>query len=309
MSTDTQNNAPVSAEPVAWVRRHPDGALTAEFLEHAVIETVRKNSGAWVPLYRTPVPAQAKQTVHIVFSGESPNLTFVEVEDESGKSINAGQWVKRADGLYELIIEGMDCQTQQLVSGADGLPTESVLIDGAAYELPSAVAAELLRLHLEILEAEQARAALAQQDAALQAEVLGMVRMLEVNEWADHCGESDLGKRLEWAITALQNQLQNIPKNIPGSSQQDADKVDAEPDMFWDADNPEQCQDSIHNLLVEVQCDRTLRVGDIVEIQQAMSLPDISVRVTAVDGEDDDGDLEYEIVNEAAIDAARKEQA
>lgn len=43
-------------EPVAWVRRHPDGALTAEFLEDAVIEPVRKKSGAWVPLY-TKAPA------------------------------------------------------------------------------------------------------------------------------------------------------------------------------------------------------------------------------------------------------------
>ncbi len=56
-------------------------------------------------------------------------------------------------------------QAQQPVSGADGLPIERVLIDGTAYELPSAVAAELLRLHLEILGAEQGLAALAQQDA------------------------------------------------------------------------------------------------------------------------------------------------
>ncbi|UQN37276.1 hypothetical protein MTR80_06115 [Alcaligenes aquatilis] len=54
-------DAPVSAEPVAWVRRHPDGALTAEFLEHAVIEQVRKDSGAWVPLYTAPVAAQEKE--------------------------------------------------------------------------------------------------------------------------------------------------------------------------------------------------------------------------------------------------------
>ena len=98
-------------------------------------------------------------------------------------------------------------------------------------------------------------------------------------------------------------------ENCDAAQGADADKVDAEPDMFWNADNPEQCKDSIHNLLVEVQCDRTLRVGGIVEVQQAMSLPNISVRITAVDGEDDDGDLKYEIVNDAAIDAARKEQA
>lgn len=50
--------ATTAAEPVAWVRRHPDGALTAEFLEHAVIEPARKNSGSWVPLYRAAPPQQ-----------------------------------------------------------------------------------------------------------------------------------------------------------------------------------------------------------------------------------------------------------
>lgn len=56
--------APVLPAPqaaVAWVRRHPDGALTAEFLEDAVIEPVRRNSGAWVPLYAA-APALADLT-------------------------------------------------------------------------------------------------------------------------------------------------------------------------------------------------------------------------------------------------------
>lgn len=72
--------------------------------------------------------------------------------------------------------------------------------------------------------AVKAIVSLAQQDATLQAEVLGMVLMLEANEWADHCGKSDLGQRLEWAITALQNRIAELTKS---SSQQDADKVDA----------------------------------------------------------------------------------
>lgn len=40
-------------EPVAWVRRHPDGALSAKFLEDAVIESARKESGAWLPVVAT----------------------------------------------------------------------------------------------------------------------------------------------------------------------------------------------------------------------------------------------------------------
>lgn len=85
-------------------------------------------------------------------------------------------------------------------------------------------------------------------------------------------------------------------------AQQDADKVDAEPDMFWDDNDPERCQDSIHNVLVEVQCNRDLSVGDVVEVQRAIRLPNASVRITAVENEDGSGDLEYEV-----IDAARKE--
>ncbi len=210
-----------------------------------------------------------KEIIHLFGEDAFERLSAIEASDEDSEEVmlqilrslavdqellDVKAGIPARDAEIEALrkeIEALKAaQAQQAVSGADGLPIERVLIDGTAYELPSAVAAELLRLHLEILGAEQELAALAQQDA---------------------------------------------------------DKEDAEPDMFWNADNPEQCQDSIHNLLVEVQCDRTLRVGDIVEIQQAMSLPNISVRVTAVDGEDDDGDLRYEIVNDAAINAARKE--
>jgi hypothetical protein len=47
--------------PAAWVRRHPDGALTAEFLEHDVIEPVRKESGAWVPLFLAAPSCECKR--------------------------------------------------------------------------------------------------------------------------------------------------------------------------------------------------------------------------------------------------------
>lgn len=43
-------------EAVAWVRCHPDGTLTTEFLADAAIEPVRRNSKAWIPLYLHPTP-------------------------------------------------------------------------------------------------------------------------------------------------------------------------------------------------------------------------------------------------------------
>ncbi len=41
---------PDPPNPVAWVRVHPDGTYTDEYLPDRVIERVRKESGAWVPL-------------------------------------------------------------------------------------------------------------------------------------------------------------------------------------------------------------------------------------------------------------------
>ena len=35
---------------------------------------------------------------------------FVEVEDVQGRSINAGEWHERDDGLWELRIEGVDLE-------------------------------------------------------------------------------------------------------------------------------------------------------------------------------------------------------
>ncbi len=213
----------------------------------------RYAKGIATQLNAAPVATQpdvTQQTLDDVMAGIPARDAEIEALRKEIEALQA-QLVDRSPEMQgTLVDESPKLQSQkQPVSGADGLPTERVLIDGTAYELPAAVAAELLRLHLEILGAEQERAALAQQDA---------------------------------------------------------DKVDAEPDMFWNADNPEQCQSSIHNLLVEIQCDRSLHVGNIVEVQRAMSLPNISVRITTVD---DDGDLEFKIINEADIDAARMESS
>jgi 2-hydroxychromene-2-carboxylate isomerase len=51
-------NLPESNEPVAWIRRHPNGALSNEVLIHVQVEPVRRESGAWVPLYTSPPQRQ-----------------------------------------------------------------------------------------------------------------------------------------------------------------------------------------------------------------------------------------------------------
>lgn len=50
----------IEQEPVAWIRRHPNGALSNELLIHVQVEQVRRESGAWVPLYTHPQNLRCK---------------------------------------------------------------------------------------------------------------------------------------------------------------------------------------------------------------------------------------------------------
>jgi hypothetical protein len=58
---------------------------------------------------RAVVAVQLEQTgkMHILFDGPPSHESgrFVEVEDGEGRSFNAGEWVKRDDGLWALIID------------------------------------------------------------------------------------------------------------------------------------------------------------------------------------------------------------
>lgn len=69
------------------------------------------------------------------------------------------------------------------------------------------------------------------------------------------------------------------------------------PDMFWNHDDPEQCQDSIHNVVVSAY-ENGCNVGDVVEVQQAIRLHNIKVRIIA-DPEDSE-EISYEVVEDTA---------
>jgi hypothetical protein len=52
--------------------------------------------------------ADATQEVHLVFERSDrfgPLFAFIEAEDASGKSINLGEWTKRDDGYFELVLK------------------------------------------------------------------------------------------------------------------------------------------------------------------------------------------------------------
>ena len=61
------------------------------------------------------IDGNGPQGLNIVFEdvGEPMKMLFVEVETMDGKSVNAGEWHKRADGLWELRIRNRPQPGQQ----------------------------------------------------------------------------------------------------------------------------------------------------------------------------------------------------
>ncbi len=86
----------------------------------------RKLAGAFLDggfaafeLYAAPIAQTAPQGLRIVFDGPpGPEAgRFVEVENAAGSSVNSGEWRERADGLWELVLNGPAPQPEQ--SGLD----------------------------------------------------------------------------------------------------------------------------------------------------------------------------------------------
>ena len=62
-----------------------------------------------------------KQALNIIFDGPPSHESgrFVEVETDDGKSINAGEWIERGDGLWALRITELPDSTSQQASRVD----------------------------------------------------------------------------------------------------------------------------------------------------------------------------------------------
>ena len=91
--------------------------------------------------------------------------------------------------------------------------------------------------------------------------------------------------------------------------QAQAEALDAlKPDMFWNADEPESAETSINNVVVEADSYRGLKVGDEVQIQRAVALPDLTVRITMVPDSEGNGDLQWDEVDAAIASPAPPSQ-
>ena len=100
-------------------------------------------------------------------------------------------------------------------------------------------------------------------------------------------------QRDEWVQWAINEVLPMVNAAIAATH---PTQQGLEPTMFWDADDPERCESSINNVVVEVDNCRGLRVGDIVTIQRAVRLPNLEVRITQCPDAEGNGDLEWDEV-------------
>lgn len=193
----------------------------------------------------TPAAAQpdlTQQTLDDVIAGIPARDAEIEALRKEIEVLQA-QLVDRSPEMQRKPVdESPNLQGQQQpVSGADELPAERVLIDGTAYELPSAVAAELLRLHLEILGSEQAQSS----GNSVQLDHLpDATKMVEPSgnsgELPDavrvpldslHADAVYLLSRVKQETLSIHDAAQSIRSRIEATcaalAQQDADKVDA----------------------------------------------------------------------------------
>lgn len=99
--------------------------------------------------------------------------------------------------------------------------------------------------------------------------------------------------RVEWFDA---NEFGGIQLSADGGERKDAER----PDMFWNNDDPEQVQGSIHDVVIEAY-ESGYDIGSTVEVQQAIRLENVKVQITR----DETGEIAYEYID-AAIAAKAK---
>jgi hypothetical protein len=70
--------------------------------------------------------------------------------------------------------------------------------------------------------------------------------------------------------------------------------IESPPDMYWNHDDPDRCHDSIYDVLEDLADCGSLKQGAIIELQRAYKAPNIKVRVTHYDPNEEAYRCEYE---------------
>lgn len=183
-------------EPVAW--RHK-----GEILSDSTIEACRKESGSWEPLYTTqqPAPAVLPWNVHSCPECGSKSLTWDSAEINKTDVAHGRLRVSDITGMFYL---GCDECSETLLRVSMGEMTgflnacRSAMLSGSTTK-PAPT------LDSASKNGELSSGLTPPSPADLENDVAGIVILLEGGEWAEHCTTTELGGRLEHAITALYN--------------------------------------------------------------------------------------------------------
>lgn len=106
-------------EPVAWVRRHPDGSVTNEYLSEQAIEVSRKRSGAWAALILQSEVAELQKQVQALQAEvdrfrNPPSVATVAIELEIDSQLTASamdpnrMFRQDGDAVHAAFIEALD---------------------------------------------------------------------------------------------------------------------------------------------------------------------------------------------------------
>lgn len=97
------------------------------------------------------------------------------------------------------------------------------------------------------------------------------------------------------AVLSLIGRLERAQAALSSPTKAGGDRKDAaQPDMFWNNDDPEQVQGSIHNVVIEAY-ESGYDIGSMVEVQQAIRLENVKVQITR----DETGEIAYEYIDAA----------
>jgi len=122
-------------------------------------------------------------------------------------------------------------------------------------------------------------------------------------------GDHDAGNRYFGTVTIVMESEADkhgvillVQEPEPNFKAAPADGLDA--DMFWNDDDPEKQHNSIDEFLNYEICNGVLSIGDTLTLQRGYRLPNITIRVVAID--DNACEAEYEVIDAAMAAQAQK---
>jgi hypothetical protein len=118
------------------------------------------------------------------------------------------------------------------------------------------------------------------------------MKTISYSEMLKMLNAQDLMSKKDKELVSLREQLAQTQKQLASAKT---------PNMFWDAENPEECQFDVRDVFESYFCEST-KLGLQVVIQQAVSIPNVTYRLIELN---DDGTFEIENLTDTTVDKSK----